>query len=496
MSAYQRFKKIFDPIDLTQGNIAKVLVAFMIPIMLSMFFQQIYTLTDTIIVGQNLSSPEIAGINDSATLTYLVLDFVVGCASGFSVVIADKIGEKNMDGARKSFLVQIVLGVILSVIVTVAAILLINPFLSLLHIYPNSGDATMEKVYASARIYLIVLYSGTVATMFYNLIVSVLRAMGDAFTPFLFLVFGTLLNIGLDLLFIVVIPWGVMGAAVATVISQSVSAIGCFLYAFLRFKDLRIHKADWKFGWKDIYQHLRLGLPLGFQYSILSIGIIIMQAAIISFDYDQNGAVVPGVPCQVGYGVANKVVGLLMTPLAAIGTGVIAYMGQNKGAKDWNRIRKGFEVSVLISLATWLIVMTIGLLFTINGAYQHIFLSGDKISDETLHYGNEYLYIALPNFGFLGVLFVGRNALQGIEKPLFPFLAGVAELLARSLICLYLPAAVNGGPVSSLSGSGPYAAVCVADPAAWFIAFCFLAIPFVIDAYVKAPDRKKAKPER
>ena len=493
MSLLRKFRHLFDPIDLTKGDIKKIMLAFMIPIMLSMFFQQIYTLTDTIICGQNLGADEIAGINDAATLVYFALDLATGCASGFSVILAKKIGERNPDEGRKSFLVSILLGTILSVIITIVAIACIDPLLSWLNIFPSATDIHRQALYEAARSYLFVMYLGTIAIFAYNLIIAALRAMGDAFTPFLFLVFSTVLNIGLDLLFIVVFSWGVTGAAVATVISQALAAFGSFIYAFVRYPMLRFRKGDMHFTFRFVMDHLRLGLPLGFQYSILAIGIVLMQAAVIAFDIDPNGLAVAGMPAQLGYGVANKVGGLLITPLTAMGAGMLDFMGQNLGAKNYARIRKGFEVSMVIGTVTWLLLSTIGLLLTINGAYQYIFLSADEVTAKTISFGNMYLYISMPFMGFLMVLFICRNSLQGLERPLFPFLAGIGELLARSLICLFLPALVNGGPISSATDPSLFWAVAIADPTAWIVASLTLAIPFIIDVYVKAPDRMKKK---
>ena len=488
-------KSIFKPIDLTKGNITNVLIRFMIPIMLSMFFQQIYTITDTVIVGQNLNQAQIAGINDAAILTYFVLNFVSGLTSGFSVVIAERFSKKDTEGVRKSIFIQLILSVFFSVILTIGGILTIDPLLSWLGISASTLDAQKQMIYESAYTYLLIIYIGTICSMLYNLVGSILRALGDSFTPFLFLVVGVVLNIFFDLLFIVVFKWEIAGAAIATVLTQLLTVIGTFVYAYLHFKEFHLQKSDLKISMSDVFEHIKMGVPLGFQYSILSIGIIIMQKAIISFDFDPSGLAIAGAPCQLGYGVSNKVGGLMMTPLNALGSGMLAYMGQNHGVNDYNRIRKGFQVSLVIGTVTWILMTVIGLCLTINGTYQYMFLSAGDVTEESLKYGNIYLYISLPNQFFLMILFICRNALQGIHKPLFPFLAGIGELVARTLICIYLPTLIYGGPITSLAGEGsfswPYAAVCLADPLAWFIAGVpLLLIPFLVDVYIKAPDKK------
>jgi Na+-driven multidrug efflux pump len=489
-AAIQKFRNLFSPIDLTKGKIMPVLLRFMIPIILSILFQQIYTLTDTIIVGQTLNNEEIAGINASGSLVFIILDFALGCTSGFSVVISEAKGKNDEGEVRRSYLVGIILSFIIAVIMTIVGILLIPTMLGWLNIVPSTIDAAMQREYDAAYTYVLIIFIGIFAQLFYNLIVSVLRALGDSFTPFLFLVFSTILNIVLDLVFIISCHFGVAGAAWATVLSQSIAAIGCFLYAYLRYKNLRIRKEDWHFTWKFIYQHLRLGVPLGFQFSILAIGIIIMQAAIISFDRDPSGLLVAGTPAQLGYGAANKLVNLLMTPLNALGTGMLSFTGQNYGAKDYGRIKKGLKASLLLGLILWGIIIVLGLSLSINGAYQYVFFSADKINASSIGYGNMYIYISVPTMGFLMVLFIFRNVLQGLQKPLWPFLAGIGELIARSVICLYLPLIITkGAAVNSTSGLGAFAAVCAADPLAWLIATLIMSVPLFLAFHEKKPKK-------
>jgi Na+-driven multidrug efflux pump len=481
-----KFRNLFTPIDLTKGKIMPVLLRFMIPIILSILFQQIYTLTDTIIVGQTLNNEEIAGINASGSLVFIILDFALGCTSGFSVVISEAKGKNDEGEVRRSYLVGIILSFIIAVIMTIVGILLIPTMLNWLNIVSSTTDAAMQREYDAAYTYVLIIFIGIFAQLFYNLIVSVLRALGDSFTPFLFLVFSTILNIVLDLVFIISCHFGVAGAAWATILSQSLSAIGCFIYAYLRYKNLRIRKEDWHFSWKFVYRHLRLGVPLGFQFSILAIGIIIMQAAIISFDRDPSGLLVAGTPAQLGYGAANKLINLLMTPLNALGTGMLSFTGQNFGAKDDERIKKGLKSSIFLGLILWGLIIIIGLSLSINGAYQYVFFSSDKITSQSINYGNMYIYISVPTMGFLMVLFIFRNVLQGLQKPLWPFLAGIGELIARSVLCLYFPLAFTGGvPVNSTSGLGAFAAVCAADPLAWLTATLIMSIPLYLAFHSK-----------
>ncbi len=439
------------------------------------------------IVGQTLSESEVAGVNSSTPLVYIVLEFGIGCTAGFSVVISEKIGMKDKAGVRKSFFTQIVLCLAISAILTAIGIALIPTMLGWLGISPSSVDNAMQNEYVAAYTYLFIIYAGIVFQVFYNLIVSVLRAMGDSFTPFLFLVGSTLLNVGLDLLFIVVFHWGVAGSAIATVISQGVAAIGAIAYGWKKYDALRIQKCDTMAPAKFYFHHLYNGLPLAFQFSVLEIGIIVMQAAVIAFDFTPGGGMVPSLPAQMGYGAGCKIFGLLMTFLNGLGTAALSFTSQNLGAGQYKRIRKGLFVSLGIGVCLWLFIMTLGLCLTINGFYQYLFLSEEKVTSESIRYGNTYLFVAVPCMIILMVLFVERNVLQGLQKPLWPFLSGVGELVARTLICLFLPAVINGGPINSEASTIAFAVVSSADPAAWVLNVVVSLVPMIV--YVKKLSR-------
>ena len=285
-------KKLFAPIDMTQGKIYKVILIFMVPIFLSYIFQQIYTLTDAIIVGQNLSANEVNGVNDVGSLTYIVLQFAYGCAAGFSVLSSAFQGEHDEVGVRKSFFAQVVLSFIISIFLTIISISLIDPLLSLVGLSASTGGQTYE----AAKTYIFIIFLGTICQVAYNQICSLLRSIGDSITPLLFLIASTILNIFLDLLFIVVFHMGVAGAAIATILAQGISAALCYIYTFIKYPYLRFKKEDFNIEWKLYWKHLKLGLPLAFQFSILAIGLITLQSTIIKFDTTLAGEVIDNGP--------------------------------------------------------------------------------------------------------------------------------------------------------------------------------------------------------
>ena len=303
--------------------------------------------------------------------------------------------------------------------------------------------------------------------------------MGDSVTPLLFLLFSTILNIGLDLLFIVSFRWGVAGAAIATIMAQLISTAGCFLYAFIKYPKIRLRREDWKITGRDILRHLNQGLPLGLQFSVLAIGIIVMQSVVVKFDI--LGGEMVSHAAQNGFGAANKLNSLLMTPLNGLGAAMTSYTAQNKGAGRPDRIKKGTVQALMMVSALAGLSILLGLWLSVGGSYLKIFLSVDKITAETIRYGNTYLYVDLAMYLFLGFIFVVRNCVQGIGESRFILGAGTAELAGRVAVCLVLPALLAGGEVSAAAPRLAFYALCAADPAAWIAADTVLMIPFLRD---------------
>ena len=468
----ETLRALFQPRDLTQGSCWRTILSFATPVILSYLLQQIYTISDAAIVGQTLSAGEVAGVNDTTSIVAIFLQFAFGVSAGFCVVTSSRVGARDQAGVRRSLTTQIVLSAALTVLLTALALVLLNPLLAWINVTPDSPE-----IYRAAFTYCAIIFGGTGAQLFYNFICSFLRSLGDSVTPLLFLLFSTVLNIGLDLLFIITFRWGVAGAAVATVTAQLVSTLACFAYAFAKYPELRLHREDWRITHWDLRRHIVQGIPLGLQFSVLSVGIIVMQGCVVKFDM-LDGAMVSSA-AQNGFGAANKVNTLMMTPLNALGAAMTSFTAQNLGAGDTKRIKKGTIQSIIIMLIMAACSILIGLLLTINGTYLHIFLSADKVTAETLRFGNSYLYIDLSLYAFLGFIFVARNCVQGIGKPQFVLGAGAAELVARVAVCLLLPAALAGGVVSAEAPQAAVYGLCVADPFAWMSADAVLCIPLI-----------------
>ncbi len=464
----------FRPRDLTEGAPWKTILAFAFPIIISYLLQQVYTISDAAIVGQTLTAGEVAGVNDTSSLIFIFLQFAFGVSAGFCVVTAAEVGARDDAGVRRSLSSQIILSAALTVVLTGLALLLLRPMLAWINVTPDSPE-----VYRAAYTYCAIIFAGIGAQLFYNFICSFLRSMGDSVTPLLFLLFSTILNIGLDLLFIVSLRWGVAGAAIATIMAQLISTAGCFLYAFIKYPKLRLRREDWQITGRDILRHLNQGLPLGLQFSVLAIGIIVMQSVVVKFDI-QGGEMVSHA-AQNGFGAANKLNNLLMTPLNGLGAAMTSYTAQNKGAGRPDRIKKGTVQALMMVSALSGLSILLGLWLSVGGSYLKIFLSADKITAETIRYGNTYLYVDLAMYLFLGFILVVRNCVQGIGESRFILGAGTAELAGRVAVCLVLPALLAGGEVSAAAPRLAFYALCAADPAAWIAADAVLMIPFLRD---------------
>ncbi len=465
-------KKKNSSVDLLHGGEAGALLRFSVPIIFSYLLQQIYTISDAAICGQTLTADEVAGVNDVFPLIFIFLQFAFGCTAGFSVVTSIKAGCGDKAGVRKSFAAQIILGAAVTVVLTAIAISSLSLLLAAIGVTPDNPG-----VWQAAHDYCLVIFIGIFAQLYYNLVCSVLRSLGDSVTPLIFLLVSTVLNIGLDILFIVSFRWGVIGAAAATVLAQALSAAACFVYSFVKYPDLRLRREDFRLSASDLTRHLRQGVPLGLQFSVLAIGIIVMQGSLVSFDIGEGGIMTSGNPAQNGFGAANKLNNFLMCPMNAIGAAIVSFNAQNYGAGEFGRIRRGTLKSLGIIMIMYVVLAGIGLLLTIGGAYQHLFLSADKISAESVRFGNIYLYVDLSMYFILGALFVTRSGVQGVGHSEFTLLAGCAELVARTLVCWFLPAMINGGAIDAGASKMAYAALCAADPVAWLLADIALAYP-------------------
>ena len=411
--------------DMTTGSPMKLVLSFAIPLMFGNLFQQFYSMVDTIIVGRFLGTGPLAAVGSTGSINFLILGFCTGICAGFTIPVSQSYGAKDFQDLKRFVGNILWLASGFTLVITVLTVALCRPILQ----WMDTPADILDDAYS----YIVVIFLGIPTIVLYNVLASLLRALGDSKTPLYAIVVAALMNVALDLLFVVGFHWDIAGAAIATVSAQLISTLGCFAYAFSKYPELRLHQEDWQITCHDVTRHLIQGIPLGLQFSVLAIGIIVVQSIVVQFDM-LNGVMVSN-SAQNGFGAANKINNLLMTPLNGLGSAMTSFTAQNLGAGDTKRIKKGTIQSIIIMLIMAACSILIGLLLTIDGTYLRIFLSADKVTAETLRFGNSYLYIDLSLYAFLGFIFVARNCVQGIGKPQFVLGAGAAELVARAAAC-------------------------------------------------------------
>ena len=422
--------------DMTVGSPMKMILSFTFPIFLGNVFQQFYNMADAVIVGKFVGTKALAAVGSTGTIMFLIYGFVVGMTAGFTVLTAQKFGAGDMQGMRRTVAGAGILSFLIGLFLTVTFMLFMKPLLHLMH--------TPSDIFADAYKYIMIVSGGILAQMLYNLLSSILRALGNSKLPLLFLVISALLNIVLDLVFIVGFGMGAKGAAVATVIAQGVSGILCLFYIIAKIPILHLKREDLDVG-STIYQNqLRIGLPMALQYSITAIGTMMVQSSLN----------ILGSTLVAAYTAAGKIEQVVTQAYVAMGTTMATYAAQNMGAGSVKRIREGFKactiIGVIYSFVAAAFIMTVGKYMT------YLFVS----EDVEIIMSSVDIYLKCIGIFFipLAVVNIYRNGIQGLGYGLLPMMAGVAELIGRGVV------AVIAGAKRSYTG------VCMAGPAAWVLA--------------------------
>ncbi|KQY99332.1 MATE family efflux transporter [Microbacterium sp. Root53] len=440
---------------LTTGSPWRVILSFTVPLLLGNVAQQLYQFADTVVVGRWLGVDALAAVGATGPLLFLLLGFAWGLTSGFAIPTAQAYGARDDDAVRRSVASGAILTGIASVVITVVAPLVARPGLELLQTPPELLEA--------ATVFTQVSFLGAGATMFFNQLSGIIRAIGDSRTPLLFLALACGLNVVLVILMVGPLGWGVAGAALATVLSQAVSVALCLLYVWRRMPVLIVRRAQWRVSRADLAEHLRLGLPMGFQASIIAIGILTVQVALNTL----------GSEAVAAYTTASRVDSLALAFLQSLGLAVSMYTAQNLGGGRPDRIRRGVVQAVRMALVGSVLL---GVVLVAFGASIIRVFVGDG-ADEVVELAHLMLVINGVTYSFLGVLFVLRGALQGLGQAMVPTVTGVIELVARMF------AAIALGGVLGFFG------VAASNPLAWLAAL-FILVP----AYVRAHRRLAAMP--
>ena len=431
--------------DLTQGRPFRVLLQFSLPVIAGNLFQLFYTLADTVIVGRTLGAQALAAVGSTTIVIYFVLCFVQGFTGGFGICLAQRFGARDDNGQRSSAAVSWLLSAGFAVIITVLFCALAHPILRWMR--------TPEDIYAEAYSYMFIVLLGTGATVFYNMISNMLRSLGDSRTPLFFLIFSALLNVVLDLVFILPLGMGVAGAAWATVLSQLLSAVLCTIVGMRNFDVLRTRRVDFTDWRRAAAKHLAVGFPMGFQMSVMCIGQLAMQTGVNSL----------GSVAVAGYTAATKVDQLSVLMNNAFGIALSSFVAQNYGAGQYRRIGEGVRACLVqIELCN---VLMCALLLGCRHLVVPLFL--DSPTAEVIRYSDGYLFAVCPFYVVLGLLMVFRTAIQSMGNSRTPFEACVIELVMRILGSVGLAALLAPYGLS-------YTGICLSHTLAWLGATALL----------------------
>lgn len=445
--------------EMTSGRPFPLILNFAIPLLLGNLLQQTYSLMDAAIVGKFLGINALASVGASTSVIFLILGFCNGCCGGFSIPVAQKFGARDYSTMRRFVAISLQLAAVMSVVIAVVTGIYCADILRMMQ--------TPGNIIEDAYLYLLITFIGVPCTFFYNLLSSIIRALGDSKTPFWFLLFSTVLNILLDLFCILILGWGVAGAAVATVFSQGVSAVLCYIYMVRHFEILRSTPAERKFKMALAKTLLYIGVPMGLQFSITAIGSIMLQSA--------NNAL--GTACVAAFTAAMRIKMFCMCPLESLGIAMATYSGQNYGAGKPERILQGIKASSLMMVIYC--VFMFGVLMT--GARTFALLFVDPSELEILQDTELFLHVSVSFFPVLGLLCILRYTIQGAGFTNLAMLSGVSEMIARTLVSLYAVPMFG------------YLAVCFGDPTAWIFAVSFL-VPAFMYVYRKIRQISLLKP--
>lgn len=432
--------------DLTVGSPMKLILGFAFPMFLGLLFQQFYSLVDTMIVGKYLGVDPFAGVGSTGSLNFIVIGFCMGLCSGFSVPISQSFGAKDFPLLRKMVTNSVWLCTFFSVVITTLMLLFCRPVLTWMN--------TSENIFEYAYIYIFIIFAGIPCTILYNMTAAILRALGDSKSPIIFLAISSAINIGLDLLLIIVFRMGVDGAALATVVSQGVSGVISIIYIKKKFDILAMEKGDWKLERHLAGKLTGVGIPMGLQYSITGIGSVILQTAV-------NGL---GSIYVASMTAGSKINIFLACPFDALGQTMAPYAGQNIGARKLDRVGKGLRAACIIGFIVSGLMVIVVKLF--GDQLTMLFL--DEKDPVIMQNSTQFLIIVSAFYCLLTLVNTVRFTIQGMGFSSLAIIAGVMEMIARGIAGMLLVPAFG------------YLGACYSSPLAWLLADAFLIPAFFL----------------
>ncbi|WP_436667870.1 MATE family efflux transporter [Latilactobacillus sakei] len=440
--------------DLTKGNPLKLIIMFTGPLLIGNIFQQLYSVIDTLIVGRTIGVNALAAVGSTGGLNMLIIGFCTGTTAGLSIMTAQRYGAQDYKGVKRSFATSIVISAVITLILTVISVIFARHILIIMK--------TPASIIVDAQKFITIIFAGIFASMAFNLLSNIIRALGDSRTPLFFLVIGVIVNILFDFIFILGLHMGVEGAGYATVSAQIIAAILCLVYIYRRIPILVLRRKDFKITKKDITDHLKVGLPMGFQSSIIAIGSIVLQIMLNTL----------GASAVAAYTAAGKIDQLATQVGNSFGIALATYAAQNYGAREYGRISKGVRQTLTVSIIFSLVM---GALIIIFGRPLVNLFIGDQQPQVTA-LAQIYFRFNSSSYFILAILFAIRYTLQGLGQSFIPTLAGIAELFMRIFAGIIL--------VRMLGFTG----ASMANPLAW-IGSCLV----LLSSYFKTMQQLKRR---
>ena len=439
------FKNMFKTMDLTKGSILKALFFFSLPLFLSSLITSAFGLINSLVLKFTVGGDAVTSINVTGSISSLLFNFAFGAVSGFATITANYHGSKNKEECNRSIYQSFYISLAISILISVIGFIFLDPLINFLHI-----DETYIQ---DAKAYFTIVLAMFPLMMLNNLLGAQFRSFGNSFFPLLVSIIQAAVNVGFALLFTSPIKLGVKGVAYASLIAYFVSVVIFIVYLLLKYPDYRPTKDSLKINWSMIFSLLRLGIPLGFQWSVLFIGSFVQSSVINQFG---SGAASKANVCSTNYENYISMVILFL------GNGLLTFVAQNYGANQIDRIRKSIKSCWILTVIIW--IATISISMFIIPYVPYIFLPKEEVTDLVKYYSNTYCYIISISLFLQGTLRIFRSVLQGMKKSIWPLLSGFGELGARILVCLLLPTLINpSNPVSNES----YIGLAFSNPAAW-----------------------------
>lgn len=419
--------------SMTQGNPINLIILFAIPVFLGNLFQQAYILSDVYILGHFLGLHALAVIGAMAPVFMMIIMAAVGFTNGLCIITAQRYGANDMRGVRKSFSGGLILSLICCT-VFVGAVQIFEDFIL-------EKMSVPADIYEDAKRFLTVMTYSSFATMFYNYFSGIMRALGDSKTPLYFLIFSSVLNAVINVIFIVYCHFDVLGVAFGTTLTQCISVALCLFWLFWKFPVFRLKKEDWIVPFSFLIEHLKIAAPMTLSFSILGLSMTIVQSICNQFGSDTIAA----------FSAASRIEQVMTMPLFAFGPAVTTYVAQNFGACLIRRIRQGVLQSFIVVTGMSVIMALIA--YEWSNVLVGLFLNNPP--PDVLDKAVKYIRITMLFYTCLGLIFVFRQALQGMGYSLIPLFAAVLELCSRTTAALYLVALFG------------YTGICFSGPIAW-----------------------------